>query len=44
MPLMEGYAGAARLHTRTVEELADAKDEARRAAQAADKGQMTKNA
>jgi alpha-galactosidase len=42
--LMEGFEGAARLHTRSVEELAEVKDEARRAAQAADKGQMTSNA
>lgn len=41
---MEGYAGAARLHTRTVEEMAAAKEESRANAQAADKGKMTTNA
>jgi len=35
--------GAARLHTRTIEEMTLEKEEARRLAQAADKGQMTKN-
>jgi len=41
---MEGYQGAARQHTKTVEEMAAAKDEARKNAQAADKGKMTQNA
>jgi alpha-galactosidase len=41
---MEGFQGAARLHTKTVEEMAVAKDEARKNAQAADKGKMTTNA
>jgi alpha-galactosidase len=35
--------GAARLHTKSVEEMALEKDQARRLAQAADKAQMTKN-
>jgi alpha-galactosidase len=42
--LMEGFEGAARLHTKTVEEMARAKEEARASAQAADKGKMTANA
>lgn len=41
---LEGFAGAARLHTKTVEEMAAARDEARKNAQAADKGKMTRNA
>jgi alpha-galactosidase len=41
---MEDFEGAARLHTRTVEELASAKEESRANAQAADKGKMTTNA
>ena len=44
---MEGYQGAARLHTKTVEEMTADKqtaDEARANAQAADKGKMTANA
>lgn len=41
---MEGFEGAARLHTRTVEEMAAAKEESRANAQAADKGKMTTNA
>ena len=36
--------GAARLHTKTVEEMANEKEAARRSAQAADKGLMTANA
>ena len=40
---MEGFQGAARLHTKTVDEMAQAKDEARTNAQAADKGKMTTN-
>ena len=36
--------GAARLHTKTVEDMAKAKEEARSNAQAADKGKMTANA
>ena len=40
---MEGFEGMARLHTKSVEELAAAKEEARRNAQAADKGKMTQN-
>ena len=38
------YQGAARLHTRSVEEMARDKDEARANADAADKGKMTRNA
>ena len=34
----------ARLHTKTVEEMAAQKEEARKNAQAADKGKMTQNA
>jgi alpha-galactosidase len=41
---MDGFQGTARLHTKTVEEMAQAKEEARKNAQAADKGKMTKNA
>lgn len=41
---MEGFQGMARLHTKTVEEMAAAKEEARSNAQAADKGKMTTNA
>jgi len=41
---MEGFAGMARLHTKTVEEMAAQKEEARNNAQAADKGKMTQNA
>lgn len=41
---MVGFQGTARLHTKTVEEMQAAKDEARANAQAADKGKMTKNA
>ena len=41
---MENFAGAARLHTKTVDEMAEEKDEARKNAQAADKGKMTANA
>ena len=41
---MEGFQGAARLHTKTVAEMAEAKEEARNNAQAADKGKMTTNA
>ena len=37
---MEGFAGMARLHMKTVEEMAEAREEA----QAADKGKMTQNA
>jgi len=40
---MEGFQGAARLHTKTVEEMAAQKEEARKNAQAADKGKMTAN-
>jgi alpha-galactosidase len=39
--LMEGFRGMARLHTKTVEEMAAQKEEARANAQAADKGKMT---
>ncbi len=42
--LMDGFEGAARLHTKTVEEMAAAKEESRKNAQAADKGKMTTNA
>jgi alpha-galactosidase len=41
---LEGYEGAARLHTRTVEEMAEEKEVSRANAQAADKGKMTTNA
>ena len=41
---MDGFQGMARLHTKTVEEMAAAKEEARSNAQAADKGKMTTNA
>ena len=41
---MEGFQGMARLHTKTVEEMAAQKEEARANAQAADKGKMTQNA
>jgi alpha-galactosidase len=41
---MEGFQGTARLHTKTVEEMAAQREEARRNAQAADKGKMTTNA
>ena len=41
---MEGFAGMARLHTKTVEEMAQEKETARANAQAADKGKMTQNA
>jgi alpha-galactosidase len=41
---MDGYQGAARLHTKTVEEMAEEKEASRRNAQAADKGKMTVNA
>ena len=41
---MVGFQGMARLHTKTVEEMAAQKDEARKNAQAADKGRMTTNA
>jgi alpha-galactosidase len=40
---MDGFQGAARLHTKTVEEMAAQKEEARKNAQAADKGKMTAN-
>ena len=41
---MEGFQGMARLHTKTVEEMSAQKEEARKNAQAADKGKMTTNA
>ncbi len=41
---MEGFAGMARLHTKTVEEMQAQKEAARANAQAADKGKMTQNA
>jgi alpha-galactosidase len=41
---MTDFQGAARQHTKTVEEMAAAKEEARKNAQAADKGKMTTNA
>ena len=44
VPRMVGFQGSARLHTKTVEEMAAAKEESRRNAQAADKGKMTRNA
>lgn len=40
--LREGWEGAARLHTKSVEEMAEKKEEARANAAAADKGNMTK--
>jgi alpha-galactosidase len=42
--IRRGFKGMARLHTRTVKELSSQVAEARRNAQAADKGKMTKNA
>ncbi len=42
--LLEDFHGAARLHTKTVDEMAAQKEEARANAQAADKGKMTANA
>lgn len=41
---MEGFKGVARLHTKSVEEMAAQREEARKNAQAADKGKMTANA
>ena len=41
---MEGFKGMARLHTKSVEEMAAQKEESRKNAQAADKGKMTQNA
>ena len=41
---MEGFEGMARLHTKTVEEMSAQKEEARKNAEAADKGKMTANA
>lgn len=41
---MDGFQGVARLHTKTVEEMTAQKEEARKNAQAADKGKMTNNA
>ena len=41
---MVGFQGTARLHTKTVEEMSAAREEARALAQAADKAKMTKNA
>jgi alpha-galactosidase len=41
---MTDFHGAARLHTKTVEEMEKAKEESRKNAQAADKGKMTTNA
>jgi alpha-galactosidase len=41
---LEGFEGMARLHTKTVEEMAAQREEARKNAQAADKGKMTQNA
>lgn len=40
---MDGFTGMARLHTKSVEEMAAAMDEARRNASAADKGKMTRS-
>ena len=42
--MLENFQGMARLHTKTVEEMAEAKEEARKNAQAADKAKMTQNA
>ena len=41
---LEGFEGMARLHTKTVEEMTAQRGEARKNAQAADKGKMTQNA
>ena len=41
---MVGFQGTVRLHTKTVEEMTAQKEEARKNAQAADKGKMTANA
>ena len=41
---LEGFEGMARLHTKTVAEMAAQREEARMNAQAADKGKMTQNA
>jgi alpha-galactosidase len=41
---MIGFQGTARLHTKSVEEMMAAREDARANAQAADKGKMTKNA
>ena len=41
---MEGFQGMARLHTKTVEEMASQREEAHKNAQAADKAKMTQNA
>lgn len=41
---MDGFQGMARQHTKSVEEMAQAKEESRKNAQAADKGKMTTNA
>ncbi len=41
---MDGFQGMARLHTKTVEEMATEKEASRANAQAADKGKMTTNA
>ena len=41
---MDGFQGMARLHARTVAEMAAQREEARRNAQAADKGKMMQNA
>ena len=38
------FKGMARLHTKSVEEMAAQREEARKNAQAADKGKMTQNA
>ena len=39
--MMEGFEGMARLHTKTVAEMAAQREEARKNAQATDKGKMT---
>jgi alpha-galactosidase len=39
LPTREGYQGAARLHTKTVEEMEEAREEARKLASQADKAQ-----
>jgi alpha-galactosidase len=41
---LENFQGMARLHTKSVEEMAAQREEARKNAQAADKGKMTQNA
>lgn len=42
--VMTDFQGMARLHTKTVKEMAQAREESRRNAQSADKGKMTQQA